>query len=115
MPKITFEGKAIECETGQTLRSALLAAGTTPHNGQSSWFNCKGFGSCGTCAVKIIGKIHGKTVMEKWRLSFPPHQSKNGLRLACQIIVTEDLIVEKHDGFWGQKVDTADEPSHGAN
>lgn len=104
MPSISFDGKTIECDSGQTLRKALIVAGTSPHNGQSTWLNCKGLGSCGTCAVKVTGVTHDKTIMEKWRLSFPPHKNSSGLRLACQVIVTNDLVVEKQNGFWGQKV-----------
>lgn len=104
MPRILFDGKTIECDSGQTLRKALMEAGTSPHNGQSTWFNCKGLGSCGTCAVKVTGDINAKTVMEKWRLSFPPHKNSSGLRLACQVTVTKDLVVEKQSGFWGQKL-----------
>lgn len=104
MPIITFKGAFIQAERGTTLRDALLDAELSPHNGRAQWFNCKGFGSCGTCAVKIVGDVHDKTRMEQWRLDFPPHDAENGLRLACQVRVESDLLVTKHDGFWGQDV-----------
>ncbi len=104
MPKITFNNQTIECESGVTLRDALLMAGASPHNGNARWFNCKGFGTCGTCAVHIEGEVPPLNAKEKWRLNFPPHDASNGLRLACQIPVTGDLKVTKHEGFWGQHV-----------
>jgi ferredoxin len=44
------------------------------------------------------------TAFEKWRLSFPPHRSENGLRLACQCKVLSDLTITKHGGMWGSKM-----------
>ncbi len=102
MPKVMFEGKSLEVAQGTTLRNALKQAGLTPHNGQSRWLNCKGLGSCGTCAVWIEGELHEKTAMERWRLNFPPHTSESGLRLACQVRVEHNLVVKKYEGFWGQ-------------
>ncbi|MEM6380120.1 MAG: 2Fe-2S iron-sulfur cluster-binding protein [Bacteroidota bacterium] len=102
MPKITFKGKTITCVQGANLRKVLLKHHLSPHNGASTLLNCKGFGSCGTCAVYIEGDTNEKTMMEKWRLSFPPHQPKARLRLACQCKVDGDLELKKYDGFWGQ-------------
>ena len=107
MPKVYFRGEVIECEAGTRLREVLLDAGLSPHNGQSRWFNCKGFGTCGTCAVEVVeGKVGPKSWREEWRLDFPPHQTDSRLRLACQIRVEEDLVIKKHEGFWGEKVDS---------
>lgn len=102
MPVIKFKGEIIQCEKGDNLRKVMRKANLSPHNGETTWFNCKGFGTCGTCAVKIAGNINPLTKMEKWRLNFPPHNIENGLRLACQCQVFGDLEVEKYDGFWGQ-------------
>ena len=104
MPVVIFEGRVLEVNEGVRLREALFEQGLTPHNGQTRWFNCKGFGSCGTCAVHLEGDVHEKTRMERWRLDFPPHQAVDGLRLACQVRVESDLVVTKYEGFWGQDV-----------
>lgn len=105
MPKIMFEGEVIEVAHGTNLRRALHDAGQTPHNGQATWFNCKGFGSCGTCAVQVEPAPSAKlTAMERWRLNFPPHTASDGLRLACQLEVVEDVVVTKHGGFWGEHI-----------
>lgn len=87
------------------LRDALKAAGETPHNGLSDTLNCRGMATCGTCAVAVDGDVSDPTPQEERRLSFPPHDADSGLRLACQTRVHGDVVVEKHDGFWGQHVD----------
>ncbi|QDG53912.1 (2Fe-2S)-binding protein [Persicimonas caeni] len=106
MPKVEFNGHLIECEAGERLRDVLLRAGETPHNDNAQWLNCRGFGTCGTCAVEIVeGTVGEKTARERWRLDFPPHDPSSGLRLACQIRVEDDLKVTKYPGFWGQHTD----------
>lgn len=110
MPTVTFNGTAIECESGERLRDVLLEAGETPHNDGAQYLNCRGFGTCGTCAVEIVeGDVDAKNAREEWRLDFPPHDADSGLRLACQIRVEEDLVVRKYPGFWGQNVDESPE------
>lgn len=94
----------IECEAGARLRDVLTAAGVPPHNGKTQLANCMGLGTCGTCAVEIRGEVAAPSVVERWRLSFPPHDPSHGLRLACQVRVTGDLSVIKHPGFWGHDV-----------
>lgn len=97
MPKVSFQGQTIEVETGARLRDALRSAGLSPHNGNSAWFNCTGLGTCGTCAVRVRGRVEPETPRgrEQWRLGFPPHEQGRGLRLACQVRVMGDLDVEK--------------------
>lgn len=104
MPVVHFRDQNIACRQGERLRDVLLRAGESPHNGGAAALNCRGFGTCGTCAVEIHGPLPPKTARERWRLSFPPHAPESGLRLACQVEVQGDLDVIKHDGFWGQDV-----------
>ncbi len=105
MPTVTFRGEAIECERGAILRDVLAAAGLSPHNGRSNVANCRGHGSCGTCAVAVSGAVSDPTRRERMRLSVPPHDPDGGLRLSCQTRVDGDVTVEKHPGFWGQHTD----------
>ncbi len=104
MPKVEFKGKTLKVSAGANLRKSLKGAGLTPHNGKAAWLNCKGLGTCGTCAVEVLsGQVNEYSPQEKWRLNFPPHRAENGLRLACQLKVTDDLKLKKHPGFWGEK------------
>lgn len=106
----TTEFEALD---GELLRTAALRRGiVSPHNGKSTLINCRGLGTCGTCAVEITCESDAVAVepkernaKENLRLSFPPHDpSKQSpkLRLACQIQVRGDLEVTKRSGFWGQ-------------
>ena len=103
MPTVHFQGRHTHCEEGDCLRDVLCDVGASPHNGAACWLNCKGFGSCGTCAVEVRGPLTERTAMERWRLGFPPHDGSQRLRLACQVRVLGDLEVVKHPGFWGQE------------
>lgn len=104
--RVHFEGRTIEVESGARLRDALMSAGLSPHNGQSRWLNCHGFGTCGTCAVRVDGEVQPPSAREKTRLGFPPHTVEAGLRLACQVRVNAELRVTKYAGFWGQDTTT---------
>ncbi len=101
---IQFKNHEFEASEGSNLRKVLLKNNVSPHNGNARYLNCKGLGTCGTCAVEITGETNSKTNLEKFRLNFPPHKTENGLRLACQIKVCSNLKLIKHDGFWGEKM-----------
>mmetsp|Transcript_100549 Transcript_100549/g.197371 ORF Transcript_100549/g.197371 Transcript_100549/m.197371 type:complete len:210 (-) Transcript_100549:51-680(-) len=109
-----------EAKDGELLRTAALRRGiVTPHNGKSKLINCRGLGTCGTCAVEVAmgGKVEPgeKNSRERLRLSFPPHNPNRQsplLRLACQIQVRGDLHVTKRSGFWGQYDDLSPSSKH---
>jgi ferredoxin len=105
MPTVRYRGEEIPCERGAVLRDVLLAADQSPHNGGANVLNCRGLGSCGTCAVSVRGPVTDRTARERARLSVPPHDPAAGLRLACQTRVLDDVTVEKHPGFWGHRVE----------
>lgn len=109
--KTTSGTKDLQIQKGEILRSAMLRRGKSPHNGRARLINCRGLGTCGTCAVEIdndgSGAIEPKerNTKEKIRLNFPPHGSidqSSNLRLACQIQVMDDITICKRTGFWGQ-------------
>lgn len=102
MPKITAGNTIITCEKGDNLRQICLKNKIPLHNGKSKWINCRGIGTCGTCAVMIEGEVSEINWKEKTRLSLPPHSPEQKLRLACQTQVLDDIIIKKYDGFWGQ-------------
>lgn len=55
MPTVTVGTTTIECDHGAVLRDVLQDhdLGINPHNGAASIINCRGHGTCGTCAVEI--------------------------------------------------------------
>ena len=79
----------------------LLRARLPLYNSIARALNCRGYGTCGTCAVRIQGKVSDLTTAERMRLEFPPHEREAGLRLACQCRVLGDLVVTKYSGVWG--------------
>jgi succinate dehydrogenase/fumarate reductase-like Fe-S protein len=81
MPKVEFAGATVECPEGANLRTVLLRARLPLYNGVARAIHCRGFGTCGTCAVRIEGPV-------------------------CQTRVLGDVAVTKYDGLWGQ----GDEP-----
>ena len=105
MPTVCFEDRSIECPEGANLRMVLIRARLPLYNSAARALNCRGRGSCGTCAVKVEGAVSEPGDAEKRRLALPPHRPEAGLRLACQVTVLGDLVVTKHAGLWGQKPD----------
>jgi ferredoxin len=117
MPIVHFGGTSFEAPSGARLRDALIEAGLSPHNGPARQLNCRGFGTCGTCAVEIRGSVEPAqpSARERLRLGLPPHRVSAGLRLACQCRIAGDLEVVKHSGFWGERVkDDAPDRKDGA-
>lgn len=102
MVKVLAQGKTITCVSGSNLREVLLENGIDLYNGSSTVINCRGIGTCGTCAVEIVGEISEATWRDQTRRSLPPHSPTRNLRLACQTQILGDISVTKFDGFWGQ-------------
>lgn len=105
---VTCRGREVSARVGAKLRSALLLGGVSPHNDSAEVINCRGLGTCGTCAVEIIPRDAVApdewTVAERARLNFPPHAPPGNerLRLACQVRVRGACEVRKYARFWGQ-------------
>eukprot|EP00898_Chlorokybus_atmophyticus_P003837 jgi/Chlat1/4454/Chrsp29S04402 len=103
---IEYRGRQAAAARGELLRTALLKAGLSPHNGAAQTINCRGLGTCGTCAVEVLGPVSlsERGPIERARLSLPPHSPPNNarLRLACQVRCEGDLKVYKRSKFWGQ-------------
>lgn len=101
MPKVYAQGRIIECQQGANLRKVLLTSGVDLYGVGAKLINCRGIGSCGTCAVKIVGDTSPVNWRDRTRRSLPPHSPERDLRLACQTQVLGDIEVTKYDGFWG--------------
>jgi ferredoxin len=102
---IRFKNKEFSCKQGENLLDVLLREELEVYNGKAKLFNCRGLGTCGTCAVAIKGKVSSLSEIEKVRLNLPPHHLSNGLRLACQCKVLGNLDVHKLEGFWGHQIE----------
>ena len=102
MPKVTAQGKNFDCRLGANLRKVLLSNGIDLYNGQAKLINCRGIGSCGTCAVMLEGEVSEPNWRDQTRRSLPPHSPTKNRRLSCQTKVLGDIKVTKFDGFWGQ-------------
>lgn len=102
MPTIMVCGRTIACDYGANLRKVLLEQGIALYNGNATLINCRGIGSCGTCAVEIEGEVSEANWRDRTRRSLPPHSPDRSLRLACQTQILGDLRITKFDGFWGQ-------------
>jgi uncharacterized 2Fe-2S/4Fe-4S cluster protein (DUF4445 family) len=63
--------------------------------------DCGGLGKCGKCKIKVISSIRPPTAEEKELLS--EEQIKDGIRLACRIPITKDLVI--HIGDTGLGMD----------
>lgn len=50
---VLYRGAQLRVPVGTRLRTALLLAGSSPHSGRAKLINCRGLGTCGTCAVEI--------------------------------------------------------------
>jgi len=123
---VNDDGSASVCFVaydGETLRTAALRRGVaSPHNGRANLINCRGLGTCGTCAVEILSGRETsvdppeRNRVEELRFNLPPHSfhDNSRLRLACQVRVRGDIEVVKRTGFWGQRGGVADpsQPRH---
>jgi ferredoxin len=105
VPIVRFADREVECLHGANLRSVLLRARLPLYHSAARALHCRGFGTCGTCAVRVEGPVSEPTAVERWRLDVPPHSSETGLRLACQTNVLGDVRVTKYAGIWGQHED----------
>ena len=84
MPTVSAQGKTFQCEPGANLRKVLLANRVDVYNGQARVINCRGIGTCGTCAVQVEGEVSEPNWKDQARRSLPPHDPNRNLRLSCQ-------------------------------
>jgi ferredoxin len=106
MPTVHFAGKQVECLAGANLRMVLLRARLPLYHSVARALHCRGFGTCGTCAVRVEGEVSPPSAAEQRRLALPPHDLASGLRLACQVNVLGDVTITKYQGFFGQHTDS---------
>ena len=96
MASIQIGNRTIYCNEGDNLRLVLLNHDVPLYNGPARFVNCMGLGTCGTCAVEVIGPVSDPSIAEKIRAPLLKDR-----RLACQTQVLGDITVVKHTGTWG--------------
>jgi uncharacterized 2Fe-2S/4Fe-4S cluster protein (DUF4445 family) len=89
MPRIRFEpiGRVIE-----TSKEGLTVAEAAEKAGASLDSVCGGRGTCGRC--RIIVTSEEAPITEEDRKFIPPKDLERGMRLACRMKATRDLVVE---------------------
>jgi ferredoxin len=102
MPYVQALGKTIECVLGANLRKVLLQGDIDLYNNGAKVINCRGIGSCSTCAVEIEGEVSEPNWRDTTWRSLPTHSLTKSLRKASQAQVMGNVKVTKYDGFWGQ-------------
>ncbi|MFH1306412.1 MAG: 2Fe-2S iron-sulfur cluster-binding protein [Candidatus Micrarchaeota archaeon] len=90
MPKVTFSKDKITVEVPAGTKLVDVAE----KNGANINFSCKE-GVCLTCLVNIIsGKENLNPMTENEKSTLEAFGAKPGQRLACQVIVTGDCVIE---------------------
>jgi ferredoxin len=107
--KFVRERKTVEADNGANLADVMRANGIDLSTLRVKL--CGGHGVCGGCRVLIRGgdeNVSPKTWVERLRLaiSFLEVGHESDLRLACQVLVKGDVVVEtapKLD-WWGRPI-----------
>lgn len=91
MPLLTVHANsnelAISFQIGQSLRSLLDSTALRVRSG------CRGTGACGLCRIRVL-KGSGNPPSQNERIQLSSEQLESGVRLACQFLPTEDVVVE---------------------
>jgi ferredoxin len=83
---------------GSNLYRASLARSLSLFNGPMKLLNCWGKGLCGACFVEVVRgaeNLPDRTSVERKKLA----KSPDTIRLACQVLVTGDLVIRKPSGI----------------
>lgn len=102
MPQVLTPGKTIEYKCQSNLFKVLLENCFDLYNGCFQVISYGRSGSCGTCAVKVEGKVSVANWREQMRHSLPPQTLTIDLLHCGQVEVGEDVKIKKFEGFLGQ-------------
>lgn len=103
MLEITFvdpKGKVrrkIQAESGESLRAAAIRNKFSVYPHIKKILNCRGRGLCTSCAVEVVsGGVAPRNQIEDEKLK---SAKSPGIRLACQLAVTDNLVVKTQSSF----------------
>lgn len=91
--------RKIKAEPGENLRQAAIRSkfGLYPH--VFKILNCRGRGLCTSCAVEVVsGNLAPRNEVENDKLK-SKIPSRPNIRLACQVSVTDNLVVKTQGSF----------------
>ena len=93
--KVENLDRAIECEVGRDLRSALLEHGIEIYRGADKYLNCNGLGACRTCQIQVVEGAEGVSEPDIFEKYSPVKiiRPATGCRLACQTRVYQDVTI----------------------
>ncbi len=95
MLKVHFqkENRTIQVEPGENLRQAAIRNKLSIYANIHKILNCRGRGLCTACTVQIVaGNVDPRNETETEKLAKKPAD----FRMACQITVNDDLVVNTH-------------------
>jgi ferredoxin len=102
MPQVKVQDKTFECNVGDNLYQVLSANNVEVFNGNAKTINCAGHGACGSCTVRVDGKVSQPNWIENIWGSLPFLTAMRDRRLSCQTQVLGDIEVIKYEGFLGR-------------
>jgi ferredoxin len=93
MPTVHFvkQNVTVQCPAGANLRQVALANGIDLYVFPTNILNCRGFGLCGTCRVKVSNPraLSARTPTDKKKTGWEGPE----YRLSCQTRVLADVEV----------------------
>ena len=88
--------RTIKAEEGETIREAAIRNKLSVYPHIFKILNCRGRGLCQSCAVEVVlGKTEPKNEIENKQLAEKLKKNLK-LRLACQVKVSDHLVVRTH-------------------
>lgn len=85
--------RTVRVESGENLREAAIKNKLSIYPHIFKILNCRGRGLCTSCTVEIVsGNVAPRNDVENEKLK----EKKPHIRLACQITVTDNLVVRTH-------------------
>ena len=94
--QFTKQNRTIKAGQGETIREAAIRSKLSIYPHIFKILNCRGRGLCQSCAIKIVsGNAEPRNEIEDQQLAKKLEKNPN-LRLACQVKVSDNLIIKTH-------------------
>ena len=94
--KFVKQKRTIQAQPGETIREAAIRNKLSIYPHILKILNCRGRGLCTSCPVEIMsGNVDSRNDTENNSLAKKLKKNPN-IRLACQIEVKDNLVVQTH-------------------